>query len=78
MRAGERRLKFFDLILPAVLEGEVAVPVIFSSVPDLDVEMPRYKGAAPFSGVPVVQKCAESDDSQVMQVGWIEAAMMLE
>ncbi len=34
---------------------EAVVPVNFSSVPDLDVEMPRYKDAAPFPGGPVVQ-----------------------
>jgi hypothetical protein len=48
MRAGKLRLKCFHLMLPAGSEREVFVPVIFSSVPDLDVEMPRYKDAAPF------------------------------
>jgi hypothetical protein len=57
--------KCFHLILLAVLEEKMVVPVISSSVPDLDVEMPRYKDAAPFLGCSSCAECAESDDSQV-------------
>jgi hypothetical protein len=39
--------------------------------------MPRYKDAAPFPVCASGAECAEFVDSQVMQVEWIEAAMML-